>query len=511
MAKKKWFTNHKAFWKAAENAKWMADLARDADEKIEKNPNIKFDTRNLMDLAPLLFDVSQLPKDQKEAYFLEEYNKMAKAFNTASANDPTRPDPNAIKPYMRKMFEKLVVDLDAVDWNNVKQIENALTSMKATQTLATLVDDFASVALDLFPTHDIMARLDAYAAKSYMAFLEGRVAMSYAGLDDICEYVPIGQGVQKSTRMQVQAQISNVIYNATLARSEVATIDPTSSDLLTKHFLGKSFSLTNAVMLPDNEFQYTEENYLGDFLDAITACYANTSLEQMLVVPMNESDPVDGKKFSPKELLLIDGKPMSEIIEEIEKEKGLAGDAADVEAGKILRDALLQAKPVTLMTATYTKAGKVAFHHKDIRVDLDKLNEADRLQNHNIFRRVLHNVGLWRIPEKYPNNGTRDIRVDSRKNSDDFKAKIAAAEDRFVKVYNSIQRPSNRNKGVVNTIPKLTKEEVDLSANRDSINKNRNIDREPIPNLRLDMEKKLAEKPVKLNDEPVVKEKPLTK
>lgn len=510
MAKKKLFTNTKVFWKAAENAKWMADLAMEAELAREKNPNIVFDSRNLMDLAPLLFDVSGLPEDQKKSYFLSEYDKMAKAFSTPSAENPKKPDPEAIKPYIKRMFEVLATDLDDVDWNNVKQVENALTSMKATQTLATLIDDFPAAALDVFPTHDAMKKIDALAAKAYNAYLEGRVKMSYANLDNIYEYVPIGPGVQKCTQMLVQAELCNAIFNSTLAGTDLVTLDPAINDLATKFYMGESFSVTNAAVLPDNEYQYTDTDYLADFMNYIAGCSSNTSFEQMLILPMRAADPIDGKAFEQLDLLMIDGKPMSEIVAEVEASTGLIGDKAKAEAAKVLREALLEGeKPVTLLTSTFTKNGNIQFKHKDIRLDHDKLNELDRKKNHNIFRRMLHNIGIWKIPEKYINNATRDIRIDVRKNSDECRAKLQAAEDRFIKIYNAIPRPSATQKGVVDMIPKLTKEPIDLAANRDSAS--RNINREPIHNIRLDMEKKMSAEPAKIPAEKVAQKDPLTK
>jgi hypothetical protein len=359
-----------------------------------QNPQIKFDTRNLMDIAPLLFDVSEFAEEEREKKFVEEYEKMVNAFNTPGTVDPSRPDPEAIKPYIKQMYDRLVTDLDQVDWNDVKQVENMLASMKATQAIATVVNDFASFSMDFYPSHEERARIDALGARSYTVYLEGRVAMSYAGLDDIDDYVPIGYGAMKSTQMQVEAYASQALYDATLRGTDKAVLDPTQNELAEKFFLDEPFTVMNASGKDEAymEFEYDHNQYLTDFLEAMTIGYTKTAFEQMMISPMNNCDAVDGKKFNPSELLLIDGKPLSDIMKELE-EKGIKGRATDIEAAKILRGALQSGTPVTVISASYDKEGKVRFNNKD--VCLSALNRIDRIKYDR--RRVCALILLYNI------------------------------------------------------------------------------------------------------------------
>ena len=515
MSRKRRFTNHQVFQEAIENVQRLGFWSQECQNKVIQNQNIKFDTRNLMDLAPLLFELNGDTEAEQKADFKRQYDEMIDAFNTPGAT-PGKPDPEAIKPYIQRMFNSLVTNLDDVDYDNLSQVQNSISSMRATQCIATIIDDFPLESMDLFPTHDAMQRIDALAARSYMVFVEGRVAMSYEGLDHVSDYVQFNPGSSKSTQMELQAQLSNQMYDATLAGKSEIVFDPTVSEEMTKFFMDKSFTVLDEFGYGEGKFNidYTQNNYANDFVTSISVYYAQSSYEQMLVKHANGEDTGLGRKFTPQELLVIGGKSVGELIDNIQKEKEIDTDGAREEVGKMLRDALTTGTPpVTLITSSFTKDGKVKFHNKDLKVDLDKLNAEERVRNHNVFRRMLDRIGIWKIPKKYPTNEARDAKLAADKASPDSEHNKAVkdAQDLLLKAYNGIKRPVGTHKGIVNIIPEVTREkenQVDLSV---SEIKEADKSREPFPVNELTTEKNIDIEPPKHETEKVMTHEALRK
>ena len=505
MSPKRYFTNHAVFWQAAENVQTLSEWSQTCQNKVIGNENIKFDTRNLRDLAPLLFDLSDIPEEQRKSYFETEYDKMIAAFNTPG-EIPGKPDPEAIKPYIQLMFQKLVTNLDKVDYNDLGQVQNAILSMRATQCIATIIDDFPFESMDLFPTHDAMQKIDAFAARSYMVFVEGRVAMSNEDLDAITDYVQFVPGKMKSTQMMVQAQVSNILFDATLSGKDEVVYDPTASEEMTKFFLGESFTNIDEYGPEEGRFtmEFTQNDFAHHFLESISRYYAQTSFEQMLLKVAEGVEMVDNRPFGYNELLVIGGRTAGEMMHDIIKEKGFDNDRAREEVGQKLRYALTSgAPPVTLITTTFTKDGKVQFHNKDIKVDLDKLNSEERMRNHNVFRRMLDTIGIWKLPAKYPTNKERDELLEKEMAS--HQRGIEIAEDRLLSAYNSAKRPVSTHKGIVNIIPEF-KRDPEQQINRVvDENKEKEPMREPVEvmDFRKDREIK-AEPPKQTKEEKIL-------
>jgi hypothetical protein len=192
---------------------------------------------------------------------------------------------------------------------------------------------------------------------------------------------------------------------------------------------------------------------------------------QLAAVPLNTAfsyqilnAAVAGSSILEKEdILVINGKPLSQIYRE-QKVDGIPWQGEREAAGRILRDALLNGEPVTILNLSVSKDGKVEFQNKDIRLDLDKLNQLDREQNHNIIRRALDTIGLWPIPPKYPSNKVRDEKLSAALENPDsvHQKQVKAIEDELIQAYNSIDRSNSGPAlaGCAAVIPKLTREEV---------------------------------------------------
>ena len=489
MAKNKYFTNTEVARRAAEAANWRFDLAIECDAKFAKKTAMKFDTRHLMDLCPLLFDAGDLStEEEKKAKFEQMYQQMVEDFYTPGKEDPQRPDNERIKPYIEKLFQNVLIDLDDVDWDDEKQVEKVFTTMKATQALGTIVNDFSKASLELFPSHEAMLLADAYGAKAYQIYQEGRTHVSYAGLDDVLHQSLGGGVLQKSTQALFLGEIANTVHGATLSGDEDIVFDPTNSEFMTKYISGEDFTVQDEVLLPGNFMEFNQNDFGRNFLRGIADAYEATSFESVILNAVDGVE-VDGKQFNKREFLIINGKPMSDIIAELGATRGLKDSTAEEEASKILREAMLDGKStITLVTPTFTADGKVQFHQKNVKLDLDKLNEQDRMKNYGRFRRWLHRVGIARIPEKYPNNKTRDenIAVTAKDPESAHNKALANLEDRFIKAFNGIKRPVDTYKGVVNFIPTLTKQDEQPVADMNAYNDKENeLDREPIPSIDL--------------------------
>ena len=139
--------NRTVIFAAVENVKARYNVAWEFSKKSGKD-----DTRNFADIANLIIDVQDIPEGERDAYYLNEVKKMADAFNTVGPI-PGKPDPEAIKPYIKQMFEKVTTDPE-IDWSNQRQVENLFKTIRITQALGTVVDDFLPICLDLFPTNE---------------------------------------------------------------------------------------------------------------------------------------------------------------------------------------------------------------------------------------------------------------------------------------------------------------------------------------------------------------------
>ena len=446
MAKTKMFTNRNVLQQAAEKLNWKIQIALEISAEIPALTGI--DTRHLNDLGPLLIDLSNVPEEERESYYKAELRKMSKALYTFMP-DTGKPDPEAVKPYITAMFNAAVTNVDNINWNDVAQVEKLLATMKAVQALATVGNDFKEALFDLYPTHAGVARIDAIAGKAYLAYLKTVIEMSKLDID-LHEKTYFPTTHFDSISQEVLVDVVSAVYDATVSGTDIVTIDPTKSELMTKHFLEKPFVALHL----GGTSEYDQDEYLTDFAHMLSTTYYNSAIESMVVSKVTNSD----QGFGLHDLLYINGKSLNDITKELEK-CGMTDREARLEAAKMLRGCLTDGESVvTLMRASFTKEGEISFYHQDIRVDLDKLNEADRQQNYSWFRRMLHGMHLWRIPEKYPTNEARDERVAINKASEEHNNALKAAEDRVVNIYNNLVPTSDRRE-ILNMIPTLAKKD----------------------------------------------------
>ena len=508
---KNYFKNHEAFWQGARKVEKLYKWAVEAEDSLGKNPDMKYDSRNLYSLALLVIDMKGIPEAAQESHFKAEYAKMHQAFNTPHPDTPNKADPEAIKPYIRAMFDNVKTDLSAMDTNDPEQVEDILKTMLATQMLATMVVDYPIASMELYPTHEDKIRIDTVSAKAYAFQLEARSAMSYEGLDEIGRILTVGRNPAKSTSHEIQWDLINAVYGATEKGSDTVVIDPTSTELSSKFFMKKKFSLENDV--GDGPEEFTEKDYARCFGDHLASIPMNSSFEyQVLKTATGHSDTIEKE-----DVLVIGGRSMSQIVSDYTAQ-GLGYPDKYIAAGRFLRDSLLKGDPVTLVTSSFSKDGEIIFRHRDIKLDLDKLdldklNAQDRKANYNIFRRMLHKIGLWTIPKKYPTNAERDAKVSALLADPDsaHQKQLKSFEAEFVRSYNAVDRSGNNITGCGLVIPHLTVKEATAEIQPREEAVEQADQRQRIEGINLEADKELPVEPIKEADEKVIKTEPLAK
>jgi hypothetical protein len=471
-----YFKNHEVFWKAAEKFRTLheAGLAK----KSELGIHIKFDDRNLLPLACLMIDTSGIPEDKQVEYFVAEYEKIHKAFDTPGPNDPQRPDPEKIKPYIKAMFDKIVTDLDTIDYNNERDIIRVLNTMYATQMIATMVKDFPKEAMEVFPTIEERKKADTISSKAFALQLDARVKMSYEGLDDIGDYHnQFGKNATKDPAQTLQAKIFHTVADSMLKSDNRIIIDPTEDELASQFFLGESFTVSQDI--GSGPMDFTEKDYSQYFGSHFADSKMNSVFEYSIY-----SEAETPNAFQQGDVLMINGRPYRELVDEVAATRKLGYYGNRGVVGDMMREALLNGDPVTLISSSFDENGKIKFENRDIRIDLDKLNELDRQQNYSWIRRVLDTIGIWSIPKQFPTNKARDAKLSgifADPNSTHSKA-LKAQEDKIISLFNSKKHLS----GISQVLGKISRDEVtnekDVSQNKDLSDQNR----EKLENIELD-------------------------
>jgi hypothetical protein len=459
---KRYYKNHEAFMTAIERSHQLYKWAEEVQMKRGKNPLIKYDERNLFSLAMLITDMSGVAEENREKYFKAEYTKIHQAFDTSDPNQPNRPDPQKIKPYVEKMYQSVLTDLDNIDCDDPTQIQWSIHSFLSTQMLSTIIEDYPAECMDFFPTHADRARVDAICVRAYALQLQMQKSLYEEKLNVEEYFKTIGKNMSFYANQSILEEQQHGIFDATLQKKDFVMLDPAVSDTTAKFFMKKPLMAFDDYADNQGPVTVDENAYAKHYVDQLAAVPLNTAFSYQIL-----NAAVDGSSILEKEdILVINGKPLSQIYRE-QKVDGIHWQGEREAAGRILRDALLNGEPVTVLNLSVSKDGKVEFQNKDIRLDLDKLNQLDREQNHNIIRRALDTIGLWPIPPKYPSNKVRDEKLSAALENPDsvHQKQVKAIEDELIQAYNNIDRSksSSARFGCATVIPKLTREEVKTS------------------------------------------------
>ena len=265
------------------------------------------------------------------------------------------------------------------------------------------------------------------------------------------------------------SELGHPVFDARISGSNVIYLDALASDFTKKHFLDELFSFDNSGYI------YTNDHYSKDYLENFARSYKHTSVEQM---PDKAIEKAIDDNFFAYERLFINGKSIRDTIRELQEDQRYTAFQAQAIAGKMLTGALTDGKSiVTMMQVVTGKGGKTEFHHQEVKVDLDKLNQVDKEEtNYSLFRRFLDWAHIWKI-QRFKSNDARDVAQEKLRNSEAFKNALRAAEDKFINRYNSDEVKNDMIRGIpalAGAIPKIVRAE-DFEKNKQIENESNRI------------------------------------
>jgi hypothetical protein len=181
------------------------------------------------------------------------------------------------------------------------------------------------------------------------------------------------------------------------------------------------------------ETHYNTEDFVKGFL-GLTCGVSSQAVNEFRTVGVYAKGSGDYKK----DFLLINGKPVSKLIEEKKQELGndpKASQKALLSVGQMLREAMIDGKSVvTLMRPHMLENGRVSFTHQELKVDLDKLSKLYH-EKRTSWGKFLAFVGIRKL-NKFPTNRERDKNQEALKRTYDFRESIREAENKFIEQYN---------------------------------------------------------------------------
>ena len=396
-----------------------------------------FDHREIRTIAAMLIDISSVAnetEDVKREYYIGKLHVFEQEFLFSK-------DPEAKNRLLKKIYEEIATDID-IDWDNPAEIDHVACSLRVQQVLGTIADKTPQDVLKVYNTVSEAKRLDNISLKNMMNLGVFQNTLVEQCPKEIASKITAGMNFD-GYAYRFRNDIINAFVKANEDGTNVATFDPNTSETFKKHFLGDEFDLvftkrSTDPLEPDAmiEEHYTSDDATKNFMEYIYGISSGTVNEYIVM-----SGYLTG--HSKEEMLFINGRPMSEII--AEQEAVYANDptprkTALISAGRILRDALTDGNSVVSIMRPYlVEGGKVAFNHQEIKVDLDKLNKIERQEKHNVFRRMLHAIGI-RIPHKYASNQERERNQSAIKSDPQYQAALKNAEKKFIDAYNKNSR-----------------------------------------------------------------------
>lgn len=490
--------NNKAvLLRAAQNANWKIERATQCVTKYFGGNLPIYDHRNILNLAALSINFDNVPQGEREAYFDKEVVKIIDAF-----------EGNGRADCMQQMYSLIATDGN-IDWSNEAQVENFLVSLLTNQALNTMTYDFPKETFEFCKTHEDVKLIDELVARSdVFSYKAGEMLMQLDCYEDINKLIPLGLkkgGLYGSPATKIETELTEMVWNETAQGKNTITLDATINEHSKNFFFGKPVEMRNP-----NDGTITDSNeYAKYYLLGLTeSVIKHSAIEQMTIKTLQAGS---GYELEFDDLLCINGKPISAFRDELRK-KGIFGENAQFAVGKMLRDALTDGKSVVTTTRFNPAAdGTMRIEHKEIKVDLNKLNEIDRTQNHhNIFRRLLDRIGLWKI-QRFPTNEQRDANQAKIKNDTKYVESLRAIENRVFDIYNNINPQKLGHKFLTTAIPRITREEAVPDKQVSKPVTQDTVQREQIVGIKLDNEKNVNLEPIKERSDKILTNENKTK
>ena len=418
-------SNESALREGFARAAWKRQICLEYFRKVSYNVSeiTPFDERDLHSLIPLLVDISSVidkSEDEKKAYFLAQLQIIERDFVLTK-------DPSTRLPYLRRMYEEVRTDYD-IDWDDPAQIDHLVCSTASQQMIATMGVKMPQELCSLYPTMDAAKRLDSISMKNFINMRKFQNAISRFD-PDLNRQMGLGGVNNECPNTKIQDDITLAFAKAYDDGSNVAMLDPTAVSEYTKKLLLGDDIEEDYIDQYDAEAHFDRNSAIEEFICRCTSVSMQTVNEFMTTELYSSFD--DKYKF-----LFINGKSANELVSEKMKRENMNASSAKRAVGEMVRAALLDGESiVSLMRPVVLEGGKVSFSHQEIKVDLDKLNKIEREEKHNIFRRILHAIGI-RIPNKYPSNKARERNQEALKGNSQYQATMKTAEKNFITAYN---------------------------------------------------------------------------
>lgn len=419
-------SNEAALREGFERAAWKRNLCLQYFNNVTYNLAAisPFDDRDLFSLIPLLVDISSVADksdDEKKAYFISQLKIIERDFVLTK-------DPSTRLHYLRRMYEEVRTDLE-IDWNDAAQIDHLVCSTASQQMLGMMGVKLPREVFSLYNTKDEAKRLDNISIKNFINTRKFQNAVSTA-YPELNKAMGLGSVSDETPCTAVQDDITLALAKAIDEESNVAMLDPTAVSRFTKKIL-LGDPIYEERYDPDTEakLSYDRNELIREFM-------GRASSISMQAVNEFKTTEVYGSFSEKNRFLFINGRSVKDLVDEKMKNENIGEYDAQTAVGEMMRNALVDGKSVvSLMRPVIIDGGKVSFSHQEIKVDLDKLNKIERKEKHNIFRRILHTLGI-KIRPKYPSNDERDRNQEAIKSNSQYQVTMKTAEKNFINAYN---------------------------------------------------------------------------
>ena len=434
----KMFSNKAALDEGYNRVVWKNALVKDYFSKVNYSLShaSSFDHREISRLISLIVDMGPVEGQTEEAqreYFNEQIRDIEQNFILSN-------DINTKLPYIRRLYERAATTND-IDWDNPAEIDNLLCSVAAQQMLGTVMERMTAEVMAVFNTKDEVTRLDNISISNYANMMN---MQNYLLRHDrrINEGIEVGANDTESYNSRIATAIFLPFAEATKNGSNVVNIDPSKVDVLKKHFLGDEFEIHYDEPVnpndPENKevfhMTYNSNDTSKDFLTSLFSVWSGTVNELLAV---RETYPEQERN----KLLFINGRTVFDLVSEKIQKDGMTSQQANIAVGKMLRDAMTDGRSiVSLMRPTLIEGGQMSFVHQEVKIDLDALNKMERNEKHNVFRRALDFVGIWKIKPKFSSNQEREAQQQIMRADETYKQAFKNAENEFIDTFNSKSR-----------------------------------------------------------------------
>ena len=461
------FSNQEALLEGHRRAAWKMEQTQKFFADYKKPDNVKFDFRDMYTLLPFLVDMNGMiteSEDMQSEYFLNEIKKIEAAFVGTIDPETGIPDFKAVEPYLRRLYATVATDHN-IDWDDPSKIEHLFSSIGAQQTMGTMVEKFTPEFFRMCATAEEMQQIDIASMKSYASvyYFQNKIAKRQPELLSFVIKAPEDYGTRL---VYLDLETTKAVAEAIENDSDTIMLDGSASEVGRAHFgrPGEKYTLDEDCVNGPDEWNSDEIalKYLEDLMDiAGKSVFAYTSTKVV-----SEGLRTD--------FLFINGKPISDFFAELKMDDTYQSRTkAKATVANILRNAMTDGKSVVSIMRPYpTSDGKVTFKHQNVKVDFDKLNAAERA-NHNIFRRALDFIGIWKIPLPLVSNKERDAAWEKQVESEEYKAAMKAAEDKFITRFNEEAKKPHKDRTVFDAIPEIKRadkvEEKELGENTLSV------------------------------------------